>query len=141
MAGRKLSAKTEEEVVFLEHVITEITHLKAKTEEYAGSKKGEDIVAGIIRQLTQIRQRAMIKNLGPIADAAGILAVAAGRGSPVQRARVLREGLVTYEQNVERTMKALIGADAREKAEAQKVIEARKAADAAQNPAPSGTAE
>ncbi len=47
----------------------------------------------------------------------------------VQRARVLREGLVSYEQNVERTMKATIGADLRAQAEA-KVAQAQKPADA-----------
>jgi len=140
MAGRKLSAKAEEEVVYLEHLLVEIAHLKAKTEEYAAAKKSEDILAAITRQLNHIRQVAMIKNLGPVADQAGLLAVAAGRGSQVQRARVLREGLVGYEQLVDRTMKATVGADERARVEAQKVIEERKAAQA-QNPAQAGSAE
>ncbi len=79
----------------------------------------------IVRTLQQIRQNAMIKNLGPIADAAGMLAVAAARGSVVQRARTLRDGLGSYKQNVERTMKALVAADVREKAEQEKVMAAR----------------
>lgn len=120
MAGRKLSARAEDEVVFLEHILAQIVHLKAKTEEYAASKKGDDVLQGIIRALNHIRQNAMIKNLGPVADSAGLLAVAAGRGSQMQRTRVLREGLTGYEQLVERTMKATIGADQRARAEAEK---------------------
>lgn len=125
MAGRKLSARAEDDVVFLEHILTQIIHLKAKTEEYAASKKGDDVLQAIIRSLTHIRQNAMIKNLGAVADSAGMLAVAAGRGSKMQRARVLREGLTSYEQLVDRTMKARIGADVRERAEAEKAAKGK----------------
>ncbi len=134
MAGRKLSARAADDVVFLEHILTELLHLKAKTEEYSASKKGDDILQGIIRALTHIRQNAMIKNLGPVADSAGMLGVAAGRGSQVQRSRVLREGLVGYEQLVDRTMKARIGADIRERAEAEKAAKGT-------TPATAGTGE
>jgi len=127
MSSLKLSPKAEEDVVFLENVLVQIGHLKAKVEEYAAAKKGEDLLMFITRRLTHIRQNAMIKNLGPIADAAGMLAVAAGRGSQVQRSRVLREGLVSYEQNVERTMKAIVSADERHRAEAKKAVEAANA--------------
>jgi len=140
MSGRKLSAKAEEEIVFLENVLLQIGHLKAKVEEYAAAKKGEDLLMFITRQLTHIRQNAMIKNLGPIADAAGMLAVAAGRGSQVQRSRVLREGLVSYEQNVERTMKAVIGADERQRVEAKKAVDAANAAKG-ETPAGAGPTE
>ncbi len=121
MAGRKLSAKTEEEVVFMEHLQTECDTLIRKVEEYATAKKNADgIVQGIIRQLSQIRQRAMIKNLGPLADAAGALSVMAGRGSQTQRTRVMREGIVGFKVNIERTIKAAVDADARVRAEAEK---------------------
>jgi hypothetical protein len=116
MAGRKLSAKTEEEVVFMENLLAQCKHLTKLTEEYAAAKKGLDqYLQPITRTLGQIRQRAMIMNLGPLADAAGILQVAAGRGSQIQRARVLREGIVGFEQNIERTMKAAIEADHRQR--------------------------
>jgi hypothetical protein len=114
MAGRKLSAKTEEEVVFMEHLLTQCEHLKKLVEEYAAAKKNpEALVQVITRTLAQIRQRAMIANLGPLADQAGMLGIAAGRGSQVQRTRVLRDGIAGFKQVIERTMKAAIDADAR----------------------------
>ncbi len=121
MAGRKLSAKTEEEVVFMEHLQAECDTLIRKVEEYASAKNNADgIVQAIIRQLSQIRQRAMMKNLGPLADAAGSLSVMAGRGSQTQRTRVMREGIAGFKVNIERTIKAAVDADARVRSEAEK---------------------
>jgi len=129
MAGRKLSAKTEEEVVFMEHLLEQCRHLTKLTEEYAAAKKNLDgFLQPITRTLGQIRQHAMIKNLGPLADAAGILQVAAGRGSQMQRTRVLREGIVGFTQNIERTMKAAIDADQRTRHDDEAKREAAKAA-------------
>jgi len=120
MAGRKLSAKTEEEVVFMENLLTQCAHLTKLVEEYAGMKKNPEAAVQVItRQLSQIRQQAMIKNLGPVADYAGMLSVAAGRGSQMQRTRVMREGVVGFKQLLERTMKAAIDADQRVRAEAE----------------------
>ena len=120
MAGRKLSAKTEEEVVFMEHLLTQCAHLTKLVEEYAVMKKNPEAAVQVItRQLSQIRQQAMIKNLGPVADYAGMLSVAAGRGSQMQRTRVMREGVVGFKQLLERTMKATIDADQRVRAEAE----------------------
>ncbi len=128
MAGVKLSAKAQEEYEFLDGLLRQCDHLSALTEQYSGQKgtTQEVTFSSIIRQLGHIRQHAMIKNLGPIADAAGILAVSAQRGSPVQRTRTLREGIASYKQNIERTQKAVVGADQREKAEQEKVMAARK---------------
>jgi hypothetical protein len=120
MAGRKLSAKTEEEVVFMENLLTRCAHLTKLVEEYAAMKKNPEAAVQVItRQLSQIRQQAMIKNLGPVADYAGMLSVAAGRGSQMQRTRVMREGVVGFKQLLERTMKATIDADQRVRAEAE----------------------
>lgn len=120
MAGRKLSAKTEEEVVFMENLLTQCAHLTKLVEEYAAMKKNAEAAVQVItRQLSQIRQQAMIKNLGPVADYAGMLSVAAGRGSQMQRTRVMREGVVGFKQLLERTMKATIDADQRVRAEAE----------------------
>ena len=120
MAGRKLSAKTEEEVVFMEQLLTQCAHLTKLVEEYAVMKKNPEAAVQVItRQLSQIRQQAMIKNLGPVADYAGMLSVAAGRGSQMQRTRVMREGVVGFKQLLERTMKATIDADQRVRAEAE----------------------
>ncbi len=128
MASVKLSAKAQEEFEFLEGLLKQCDHLAALTEQYAGQKgtTQEVTFSTIVRTLGHIRQHAMIKNLGPVADAAGILATSAQRGSPVQRARTLREGIGSYKQNIERTQKALVAADVREKAEQEKVIAARK---------------
>jgi hypothetical protein len=121
MAGLKLSAKAQEEVDFITNLLTQCDHLAKLIEEYASARKGADMMAAqIARQLSQIRQNAMIKNLGPIADAAGILSVAAGRGSQPSRTRAMREGLGSFKQLLERTMKATIDADARAMKEKEK---------------------
>jgi hypothetical protein len=129
MAGRKLSAKVEEEVVFMENLLHQCDHMTKRVEEYAAAKKNaDDIAQAIVRQLQQIRQTAMIKNLGPLADQAGMLSVAAGRGSQMQRARVMREGIAGFKQLLERTMKATIDADQRQRQEAERMREAARAA-------------
>ncbi|MFI5280100.1 MAG: hypothetical protein ACHQU1_06380 [Gemmatimonadales bacterium] len=129
----KLSAKAQEEVEFLEHVLKTCAHLSSLVEQFATSKVKSTMdmyQQQIVRALTQLRQNAMIKNLGFVADAAGILGVAAARGSQVARTRVLREGSVSLKQLVERTMKATIDADRREGAEKEKLHAAEVAAQA-----------
>src|SRR5262245_26369468 len=132
MAGRKLGTKAEEEVVWMESVIMQIAHLNKKVEEYAQAKKGvEAALQPIVRQLQNIRQQGMMKNLGPLADQAGLLSTAAMRGSQVQRTRVLRDGLASYKVAIERTMKATIDADQRDQARKHAELEAAKSAEAA----------
>jgi len=129
MAGRKLGSKAEEEVVWMENVLIQLGNLNKKVEEYAMAKKGADsLLQPITRQLSNIRQQGMMKNLGPLADSAGMLGVAAGRGSQMQRTRVLREGLVSFKQLLERVMKATIEADQREQARKGVEMETNKAA-------------
>ena len=129
MAGRKLSAKTEEEIVFMENMLLQCDGLSRKVEEYAACKtKGADAIAqGVTRHLGQFRQHAMQKNLGPLADAAGTLGILASRGSQMQRTRVMREGIINFKQLIERMMKAAIQADERARAEAERAVAAEKA--------------
>lgn len=131
MAG-KLSAKAAEEVEYLELVLRNCAHLNALVEQYAGAKTknaSDMYTQQITRTLTQLRQNAMAKNLGFIADAAGTLGVASVRGSQLQRCRTLREGVTSLKQLVERTMKATGDADVRQRAEKEK--DATTAKDAA----------
>jgi hypothetical protein len=129
MAGRKLSAKTEEEVIFMEQLLLRCDTLTRKVEEYAATTKNpESLVAAINRELSIIRQKAMMKNLGSIGDAAGGLGMQAGRGSQFQRARILRDGLVSLKQLLERVMKATIGADERARHENEAAMAKLKAA-------------
>src|SRR5437868_9446262 len=130
MAGQKLSSKTEEEVVFMQNMLLQCDGITRKVEEYAAckTKAADGMVQTIIRHLSQFRQQAMQKNLGPLADAAGTLSVLCGRGSQVQRSRVMREGLVNFKTLIERMMKAAIQADERARAEAQRSIAAERAA-------------
>jgi hypothetical protein len=133
----KLSAKAQEEVEFLEQVLTSCDHLSALTEHYAGSRtKGpaDMYVQQITRLLTQLRQKAMAKNLGFVADAAGILGVAAVRGNQLQRTRTLREGAASLKALVERTIKATKDTDHRERAQKEKDAAAAVAAAAAAKP-------
>ena len=129
----KLSAKAQEEVEFLEHVLTICAHLSSLVEQFASAKtKGpmDMYQQQITRALTQLRQNAMMKNLGFVADAAGILGVAAARGSQVARTRVLREGSVSLKQLVERTIKATTDTDHREKEQKERAHAAEAAAQA-----------
>jgi hypothetical protein len=140
MAG-KLSAKAAEEVEYLELVLRNCVHLIALVEQYAGAKTkaaSDMYTQQITRTLTQMRQNAMAKNLGFIADAAGTLGVAATRGSQVQRCRTLREGVVSLKQLVERTTKATIDADHRQRTEKEREAAAEKDA-AAKAKATGGT--
>lgn len=117
MAGLKLSAKAQEEVEFLDSVIKKCDHMLGLVEQYAGANRGADVfLTQITRELGHIRQNAMIKNLGFVADNAGMLGVAAGRGSQMQRARTLREGITALKSLTERTMKAVVDLDKRERA-------------------------
>ena len=127
MAGKKLSAKTEEEVIFMEHMLLQCDGLTRKVEEYAAckTKAADGIVLGVIRGLAQFRQQAMQRNLGPLADAAGTLSILCGRGSQPQRTRTMREGIINFKILIERMMKAAIDADARARVEADKVIAER----------------
>lgn len=133
MAGRKLSARAEEEVVFMEQLLARCDALQRPIEEYASAHKGADQFSQqVVRTLQEIRQHAMMKNLGPLADAAGTLSVQCGRGSQLMRARTMREGVAGFKVMIERTMKATIEADQRVTAERLKEEErAREAAKAA----------
>ncbi len=136
MAG-KLSGKTEDEVVFMEHMLQQCDGLTRKVEEYAAckTKAADGIVQTIIRHLSQFRQQAMQKNLGPLADAAGTLSILCGRGSQMQRSRIMRDGLVNFKILIERMMKAAIDADGRARVESDRVMAASKAVEAARRAA------
>lgn len=133
MAGRKLSAKVEEEIVFMEQLLLRCDALARPIEEYATAPKGADSHSQtVVRALAQMRQHAMMKNLGPVADAAGTLSIQCSRGSQLMRARTMREGVAAFKVLIERMMKASIDADLREQAARHKEEErAREAAHAA----------
>ena len=124
MAGIKLSGKVAEEIAFMENMLLQCGGITRKIEEYAAckTKAADGMVQTIIRQLSQFRQQAMQKNLGPLADAAGTLSILCGRGSQMQRSRIMRDGMVNFKILIERMMKAQIGADVRQRAESEKVM-------------------
>ena len=132
MAGRKLSAKVEEEVVFMESLLTRLDNLQRPIEEYATATKHADTHSQtVVRQLQEMRQHAMMKNLGPVADAAGGLSVQCSRGSQLMRTRTMREGTIQLKVLIERTIKAAIEADQRVSAERLKEEERARAAEKA----------
>ena len=130
MAGIKLSAKVQEEITFMENMLLQCAGISRKIEEYAAckTKAADGIAQTVIRHLSQFRQQAMQKNLGPLADAAGTLSILCGRGSQVQRTRVMRDGMANFKVLIERMMKAQIAADVRERAEREKAVEADRVA-------------
>jgi hypothetical protein len=132
MAGRKLSARAEEEVVFMEQLLARLDGLARPIEEYATAKKNADQHGQqVVRALQEMRQHAMVKNLGPLADAAGVLSVQCGRGSQMMRTRTMREGVAQLKQLIERTMKAAIEADQRQRAEEERDRERQREAEKA----------
>jgi hypothetical protein len=118
MAGQKLSAKASEKVEFLDYVITQCEHLAADVEQFASAKKSAQadwIRQGIARELGHMRQRAMVRNLGVLADEIGRLAVqAGGGGSPQMKTRMLRDGVAALHAAFERYRKATVDADVAE---------------------------
>jgi len=119
MAGQKLSAKASETVEFLDYVLIQCDHLAHAVEEYASAKKPAQIEwvrQQISRDLGHLRQRAMVKNLGVLADEAGRLGVAASTGgSQAMKIRVLRDGVISLKATVERFRKAKVDADVAER--------------------------
>ncbi len=130
MAGVKLSAKNQELVDYLDSLFKEMDHFAALVEQFASAKTNADQFSSqLSRELAQLRQKAMMRNVGFIADSAGQLSVAASRGgSPMMKARVLRDGVVSLRALLERTIKGIIQADEGEKRE--KEFLAQKAAKA-----------
>jgi len=125
MAGFKLSAKATETVEYLEHVLKETDHFGALVEQFAATQKGGDMYATqLARELGQLRQKAMTRNLGYLADQAGQLGVMASRGgSAMMKSRILRDGVLAFKGLVERTIKATIAADENEQKEKEFLAE------------------
>ena len=120
MAGGKLSAKATETVEFLDYIIRQADHLAGAVEEFASAKKtmqADWARQGIARELGHLRQRAMVKNLGVLADEIGRLAVqASGGGSQQMKSRILRDGVVSMKAACERMRKSTLDADKAEQA-------------------------
>ena len=118
MAGEKLSAKATETIEFLDFMLVQCDHLAHAAEEYAAAKKPAQIEwvrQQISRDLGHLRQRAMVKNLGVLADEAGRLSVAASAGgSQMMKTRILRDGVSALKAAVERFRKAKVDADVAE---------------------------
>jgi hypothetical protein len=118
MAGQKLSAKATETVEFLDYLISQCEHLAADVEQFAAAKKANQadwVRQGIARELGHMRQRAMAKNLGVLADEIGRLAVQAGGGGSQQmKTRMLRDGVTSLRAAFERYRKAAVDSDAAE---------------------------
>jgi len=117
MAGQ-MSVKATEAVEFLDYVLTQCDHLAGDVEEFAVAKKAAQadfIRQGVARELGHLRQRAMVKNLGVLADEIGRLAVQAGGGGSQQmKTRILREGVASLRAACERMRKSTIDADTAE---------------------------
>ena len=100
-------------------MLVQCDHLACAVEEYAAAKKPaqvEWVRQQISRDLGHLRQRAMVKNLGVLADEAGRLGVAASTGgSQMMKTRVLRDGIISLKASVERFRKAKVDADVAER--------------------------
>jgi hypothetical protein len=131
MPGPKLSAKAVETIAYLESLLKECDHYAALAEQFAAAKtKNSDLFATqLSRELGQLRQKAMMRNLGAVADSAGQLSVIAARGgSPMMKGRLLRDGVAAFRSLVERSAKATAVADESEQKEKAYLAEkARKA--------------
>lgn len=140
----KMSAKASETVEFLDYLLRQCVLLESQIEDYAAAKKpatADWIRTQIARELGHLRQRAMVKNLGPLADDVGRLGIQASTsGSQQQKSRVLREGIGSLKAAVERRRKGTLDTDAAEmKADKEADTAAKAARDA--SPAGAGPAE
>lgn len=119
MAVQKLSAKSQELVEYLEALLKECDHFASLVEQYAAAKTNPDQYSILLsRALSQLRQKAMMRNVGFVADTAGQLSVVASRGgSAMMKSRMLRDGVASLKSLIERTIKGAIQADQTEKAE------------------------
>jgi hypothetical protein len=115
MAGQKLSAKATEAVEFLDYLVRQFDLLASQIEDYATTRKPAtaDWIRGqIARELTHLRQRAMAKNVGILADEIGRLAIQASTGGSQQmKSRVLREGIASLQGSVARRRKSTMDTD------------------------------
>ncbi|OYV67627.1 MAG: hypothetical protein B7Z72_09380 [Gemmatimonadetes bacterium 21-71-4] len=130
----KLSAKATETIEYLETLLKEADHFAALVEQFAAARtKGSDLYATqLSRELGQLRQKAMMRNLGFVADTAGQLSVMASRGgSPMMKGRILRDGVVAFKSLVERTIKGTMVADESEQKEKAYLAEKAKKAETA----------
>ena len=136
----KLSAKASDAVEFLDYLLRQCELLVSQIEDYASAKKpatADWIRSQIARELGHLRQRAMVKNLGPLADDVGRLGIQASTsGSQQMKSRVLREGIGSLKAAVERRRKGTLDADAAEMKADKDADTTAKAAREAQDAAP-----
>ena len=142
MATQKLSAKASETVEFLDYLLRQCDLLASQIEDFATTKKTAtaDWIRGqVARELGHLRQRAMVKNLGVLADEVGRLGIQASTsGSQQQKSRVLREGINALKAAVERRRKATVDADAVEVKAGKDADALAKAAREATDASPAG---
>jgi hypothetical protein len=75
-------AKATETIEYLETLLKESDHFASLVEQFCAAKKNADMYSGLLsRELGQLRQKAMARNIGFVADSAGQLAVAASRAT------------------------------------------------------------
>jgi hypothetical protein len=140
MPSQKLSAKASETVEFLDYLLRQCDLLASQIEDFATTKKTAtaDWIRGqVARELGHLRQRAMVKNLGVLADEVGRLGIQASTsGSQQMKSRVLREGISSLKASVERRRKATVDSDAVEVKAGKDADAAAKAAREAQDASP-----
>jgi hypothetical protein len=127
MANYKLSAKAVETIEYLQAVLKETDHYVSLVEQFAAarSKGYENFATQLSRELGQLRQKAMMRGVPYLADAAGQLGVMASRGgSPMMKGRLLRDGVAAFRSLIERNIKATAVADENE--QKQKAYQAEK---------------
>ena len=95
----------------LREFIKAVEHVKKLVAELDGSRAArpkiiEGICASIARELSQLRQRAMAANVGTVGDAAGAMAVLAGRGGGLpMKIRGLTEGTAGLMMQLDQSLK------------------------------------
>lgn len=100
--------------------IKAVQHVKKLVAELDGSRGArpqviEGICTSIARELSQLRQRAMAANVGAVADAAGGMAVLAGRGGGLpMKVRGLTEGTVGLLMQLDQFLKQAMTVEKKE---------------------------
>lgn len=97
------------EIEEYKNVVDHVHRLVAELESNraAPARTLQNICEAIVREMSQLRQRALTSNIGTVADVAGALSVMAGRGGALSmKLRGLADGVNSLTMQLDHALKA-----------------------------------
>jgi redox-sensitive bicupin YhaK (pirin superfamily) len=111
MAQTKLTAEQVRRVEEIEEFQRTAHHLKRLVTELDSSRAGhtrtiQQLSEKIVKEASQMRQRALTANIGTIADVAGTMSVMAGRGGGINmKVRALADAVNSLDMQLDAALK------------------------------------